>query len=203
LQMKFSPPYEQGARSRPLLPAIPLSRSPMPTVSPGRFATCGRRAERGQSVAKSVSPTATPGPKFRADAPIWGYVYASTVHDLEGASHASLTGVVEPRIEPEIIFGLAGAPTPNMDEESLTGCLAWVAHGFEIVHSIYPNWDCLAADAVAGFGMHSSLWIGPHHVRCACERMDARVDDLRCRALPRRRLRRSRPSGQCVGCRPA
>jgi 2-keto-4-pentenoate hydratase len=26
--MKFSPPYEQGARSRRLLPAIPIFRSP-------------------------------------------------------------------------------------------------------------------------------------------------------------------------------
>jgi 2-oxo-3-hexenedioate decarboxylase len=102
-------------------------------------------------------------PKFGADAPMWGYLYASTVCDLEGASRASLAGVAEPRIEPEIIFGLAKAPTPDMDEEALAGCLAWVAHGFEIVHSIYPGWNCLAADAVAGFGMHSSLWIGPRY----------------------------------------
>jgi 2-keto-4-pentenoate hydratase len=92
---------------------------------------------------------------------MWGYMFASTVNDQEKASHASLAGVVEPRIEPEIIFGLAAAPTRDMDEQALTGCLAWIAHGFEVVCSIFPGWDCLAADAVAGFGMHSSLWIGP------------------------------------------
>ena len=70
---------------------------------------------------------------------MWGYIFASTVNDQEKASHASLAGVVEPRIEPEIIFGLAAAPTRNMDEQSLTGCLAWVAHGFEIVCSIFPR----------------------------------------------------------------
>ena len=102
-------------------------------------------------------------PKFRADAPMWGYLYTSTVHDLENASHASLEGVAEPRIEPEIIFSLAEAPAPDMDDEALARCLAWVAHGFEIVQSIYPGWDCLAADAVAGFGMHAALWIGPRH----------------------------------------
>jgi 2-oxo-3-hexenedioate decarboxylase len=105
--------------------------------------------------------------KFSAEAPMWGYIYASTVHDLEDTSQTSLTGVAEPRIEPEIMFGFAEAPTPNMDEESLTGCLAWVAHGFEIVHSIYPNWDCQASDAVVGFGMHSSLWIGPRQTYAA------------------------------------
>jgi 2-oxo-3-hexenedioate decarboxylase len=99
-------------------------------------------------------------PKFKADAPMWGYLYASTVHDLAKASHAPLEGVAEPRIEPEIIFGLAEAPAPDMDDERLARCLAWVAHGFEIVQSIFPGWDCLAADAVAGFGMHETLWIG-------------------------------------------
>jgi len=99
--------------------------------------------------------------KFRAEAPMWGYMFASTVNDQGKASHASLAGVVEPRIEPEIIFGLAAAPTRDMDEQALTGCMAWIAHGFEVVCSIFPGWDCLAADAVAGFGMHSSLWIGP------------------------------------------
>jgi 2-oxo-3-hexenedioate decarboxylase len=130
---------------------------------------CDLRAARGERpVGRKIGFTdRNAWPKFRADAPMWGYVYASTVHDLEGASHASLTGVVEPRIEPEIIFGLAGSPTPKMDEESLTGCVAWVAHSFEIVHSIYPNWDCLAADAVVGFGMHSSLWIGPRQTYAA------------------------------------
>jgi 2-oxo-3-hexenedioate decarboxylase len=102
-------------------------------------------------------------PKFKADAPMWGYLHASTLHDLMTASHASLERVAEPRIEPEIIFGLAEAPTPDMDDEALARCLAWVAHGFETVQSIYPGWDCLAADAVAGFGMHAALWIGPRH----------------------------------------
>ena len=116
-------------------------------------------------------------PKLRADAPMWGYLYASTVRDLEVASCASLAKVAEPRIEPEIVFGLAKAPTPDMDEEALAGCLAWVAHGFEIVHSIYPGWNCLAADAVAGFGMHGSLRIGPRRAYAA--RSDQWTRELR------------------------
>ena len=124
---------------------------------------CDLRAARGERpVGRKIGFTNRDAwPKFGADAPMWGYLYASTAHDLEEASRASVAGVAEPRIEPEIVFGLAKAPRPDMDEDALAGCLAWVGHGFEIVQSIYPGWNCLAADAVAGFGMHSSLWIGP------------------------------------------
>ncbi len=123
------------------------------------------RATRGESpVGRKIGFTNRDAwPKFKADAPMWGYVYASSAHELGMASCASLAGVAEPRIEPEIVFGLATAPAADMDDEALAGCLAWVAHGFEIVQSIFPGWDCLAADAVAGFGMHEALWIGPRH----------------------------------------
>ena len=101
-------------------------------------------------------------PKFQASAPMWGYMYTSTVHDIAPAgSLASLAGWPEPRIEPEIVFGLASAPAPDMDDGQLAACIGWVAHGFEIVQSLYPDWDCLAPDAVAAFGMHAALWIGP------------------------------------------
>ena len=102
--------------------------------------------------------------KFQASAPMWGYMYSSTVHDLAPArSRASLAGLPEPLIEPEIVFGLASAPTPDMDERSLADCIGWVAHGFKIVESVFPDWDCFAPDAVAAFGMHAACWIGPRH----------------------------------------
>jgi 2-keto-4-pentenoate hydratase len=41
-------------------------------------------------------------------------MYASTVHDLAPAvSRVSFVGLPEPRIEPEIVFGLASAPAPG------------------------------------------------------------------------------------------
>ena len=43
-------------------------------------------------------------------APIWGYVYDRTVHNLAEISDTfSLVGLAEPRIEPEIVFKLARA----------------------------------------------------------------------------------------------
>ena len=97
-------------------------------------------------------------------APIWGYVYDNTVRDLRtGSGELQLATLAEPRIEPEIVFGLGAAPAPGMDDASLLGCIEWVAHGFEIVQSIYPGWKFAAADTVAAFGLHGALLIGPRH----------------------------------------
>ena len=75
----------------------------------------------------------------------------------------SLAGLAEPRIEPEIIFKLATAPTPDMNEVALLEIIDWVAHGFEIVQSIFPGWKFSAADTVAAFGLHGALLIGPRY----------------------------------------
>src|SRR3984893_4208482 len=96
--------------------------------------------------------------------PVWGYVYDRTVHNLaEIGDTFSLTGLAEPRIEPEIVFKLASAPIPGMDETALLACIDWVGHGFEIVQSIFPGWKFSAPDTVAAFGLHGALLIGPRH----------------------------------------
>ena len=69
--------------------------------------------------------------EYGVHAPIWGYVYDRTVHDLAGPGGTfSLAGLAEPRIEPEIVFGIAQSPAPGMDERTLLDCIGWVAHGF-------------------------------------------------------------------------
>src|ERR1700758_2224907 len=72
-------------------------------------------------------------------APIWGYVYDTTMQKLGAGAVLPLAGLAEPRIEPEIVFGLATAPAPDMDDDALFSCLDWVAHGFEVVQSVYPQ----------------------------------------------------------------
>jgi 2-oxo-3-hexenedioate decarboxylase len=97
-------------------------------------------------------------------APIWGYVYDSTVRDLGvDTLEVSLAGLAEPRIEPEIVFGLSAPAAPGMDEQALIRCIDWIAHGFEIVQSIFPNWSFRAPDTVAAYGLHGRLFIGPRH----------------------------------------
>ena len=85
-------------------------------------------------------------------------------HDLAAIGDTfPLAMLAEPRIEPEIAFGLAAAPTPDMDESALLACIDWVAHSFEIVQSIFPGWRFTAPDTVAACAMHGALLIGPRH----------------------------------------
>jgi 2-oxo-3-hexenedioate decarboxylase len=96
--------------------------------------------------------------------PIWGYVYNRTVNNLSEIDDTfSLVGLAEPRIEPEIVFKLAVAPATGMDEGTLLKSIDWVAHGFEIVQSIFPGWKFAAPDTVGAFGLHGALLIGPRH----------------------------------------
>jgi 2-oxo-3-hexenedioate decarboxylase len=97
-------------------------------------------------------------------APIWGDMYDTTVMTLAASGGAvNVAALAEPRIEPEIAFGLARAPEPGMDETALLGCIEWVAHGFEIVQSLFPGWRFAAADTVAAFGLHGAYRLGPKH----------------------------------------
>jgi 2-oxo-3-hexenedioate decarboxylase len=99
--------------------------------------------------------------EYDVHAPIWSYIYDRTVRDLAGVESLSLAQFSEPRIEPEIVFGLAAAPAAGMDEASLLSCIDWVALSYEIVQSIFPDWKFSAADTVAAYGLHGALLIGP------------------------------------------
>jgi 2-oxo-3-hexenedioate decarboxylase len=85
------------------------------------------------------------------------------VQDLATVDALPLAPFSEPRIEPEIMFGLAAAPSAQMDETALLSCIAWGALGFEIVQSIFPGWKFSAADTIAANGVHGALLIGPRH----------------------------------------
>jgi 2-keto-4-pentenoate hydratase len=99
--------------------------------------------------------------QYGVHAPIWGYVFDRTAYDLADVEALTLAPFSEPRIEPEIVFGLATAPSAQMDETALSSCIAWVGLGFEIVQSIFPGWKFSAADTVAANGVHGALLIGP------------------------------------------
>lgn len=104
-------------------------------------------------------------------APVWGPMFDTTVRYAKGsAGIQSLVGALQPRIEPEIVFRLGKTPSAGMSVEALAGCIEWIAHGLEIVVSVYPDWVCDAADAVAAFGMHGTLIVGEPHVLAAATR---------------------------------
>ena len=101
-------------------------------------------------------------PRYGVFGPIWGPVWDTTVTQLTGTDHAtSLRGLVQPRLEPEVMFGFAKAPRAGMSDVELAGCIEWVAHGFEIVHTHFDDWRFQAADTVADFALHGRLFVGP------------------------------------------
>jgi 2-keto-4-pentenoate hydratase len=103
-------------------------------------------------------------PRYGVYAPIWGTVWQGSLSRVDAAGpHAgvlSLAGLCEPRIEPEIVFGLRAAPVPGCTLAQLADAIAWVAHGFEIVHTHFAGWKFSAAQAVADEGLHGRLLVG-------------------------------------------
>ena len=120
-------------------------------------------------------------PIYGIDAPIWGDMFDDTVRDVAPGDEIALGRLMEPRIEPEIAFGLAVAPTPGMDDAELLGCCAWVAHGVELVQSPYPGWRFRTPDTVAAGGMHGMLLLGPR--RPAQADLLGPLGDFTCRLL--------------------
>lgn len=96
-------------------------------------------------------------------APIWGYCTDRTTYELATMPVQYVRDFVEPRIEPEIMFGLGKAPSPNMDEAALLDCIDWIALGYEVVQSIFPGWKFAASDTIAANALHGAVLVGNRH----------------------------------------
>jgi 2-keto-4-pentenoate hydratase len=93
--------------------------------------------------------------------PLWAPMFDTTIryaHHNRGVQ--SLTGAVQPRVEPELVFKLGKTPAADATVEDIADCIEWMAHAFEIVVCPYPGWKFDAADAIAAFGLHGTLIIG-------------------------------------------
>jgi len=100
-------------------------------------------------------------PIYNVHEPMWGAMTNQTVEycSIERAK-VSLSKFCEPRIEPEIVIGLSKASPRNPSIADIVSCVEWIAPGFEIVDSIYPNWDFALNDTIACGGLHGKLIIG-------------------------------------------
>lgn len=100
--------------------------------------------------------------EFDLDTPIWAHMYSKTVHFAErDRFRLSLAGMAAPRIEPEIVIKLKAPLTgTDLSTETICNAVEWVAIGFEVVDSHFPDWCFTAADAVADFGVHAALVVG-------------------------------------------
>jgi len=121
-----------------------------------------RMAGGWQPVGRKIGFTnRTIWPRYGVYLPMWAHVWAHTVHHAAGDRAAlALATFVQPRIEPEVVFRLR-APVPITDDaERVLGCVEWIAPGFEIVQSHFPDWKFAAADCTAAFGLHGALVVG-------------------------------------------
>jgi 2-oxo-3-hexenedioate decarboxylase len=77
-----------------------------------------------------------------------------------GKASLPLHGLVQPRIEPEVVFKLK-APVPLTDDPmAVLSFVEWIAPGFEIVQSHFPDWKFAAPDCTAASALHGALVIG-------------------------------------------
>jgi 2-oxo-3-hexenedioate decarboxylase len=122
-----------------------------------------RRVARGETVIgrKIGFTNRTIWDEYGVHAPIWGPVYDTTFTAADGPAEAPIGHLLEPRIEPEIVFGFKADVAAGMDETAILGAIGWVAHGFEIVQSLYPGWLFQGADCTAAFALHGALYCGP------------------------------------------
>jgi 2-keto-4-pentenoate hydratase len=123
-----------------------------------------RLAEGARAVGRKIGFT-NPAmwAQYGVSAPVWAYVYDTTVTylaDTPDTPTCSLHGFVNPKIEPEIIFHFSSSPPPDGDVAAVLACVDWVAHGFEMVQSPYPDWKFQAPDAIAVGGLHARLLVG-------------------------------------------
>ena len=135
--------------------------SPPGTTSCARSRRAAWRAAGSPSAARSASPTGRSG---RATASICrcgrmsGRTRSTTRRRIARRSRSA--PFVQPRIEPEVVFKLK-APVPvAADARAALDCVEWIAPGFEIVQSHFPDWKFAAADCTAAFGLHGALVVG-------------------------------------------
>ena len=96
---------------------------------------------------------------YNVNEPIWGPITSKSVSFTETSfQKIDLSQFCEPRIEPEVVICLR--EKPRHTDEDLNICIDWIAPGFEIVDSIYPNWSFALPDTIASGGLHGCLVIG-------------------------------------------
>ena len=99
--------------------------------------------------------------RYGVHEPVWGYVYDTTLVRTEGKRRTCSIGkLLEPLLEPEIVFHFRAAPPQDGSLASILACVDWIAHGFEIVHTHFPGWKFQAADTIADQVLHATLLVG-------------------------------------------
>jgi 2-keto-4-pentenoate hydratase len=98
--------------------------------------------------------------RYGVHEPMWGMVYDRTlISAMDDRAMVSLSGLAQPRIEPEICFKLRTAPRSHA-EPDLLEAIEWMSHSVEIVQCHHPEWKVTIADCTADNGLHGRLIVG-------------------------------------------
>lgn len=100
-------------------------------------------------------------PEYNVWAPIWGDVWDATLKNAQPGMTVAVGDLVQARIEPEIMIGLEDDLEPGMNVEVIAERIGWIAHGYEIVQSPFPDWRFQAADCTAAGALQGKLLVGP------------------------------------------
>jgi 2-oxo-3-hexenedioate decarboxylase len=121
-----------------------------------------RRAAGWVPVGRKIGFTnRTIWPRYGVDQPMWARTWRQTVHHAhDGRARLDIARFVQPRIEPEVVFGMAGPAPATDDPEAVLRSVEWIAAGFEIVQSHFPDWKFKVPDCTAAFGLHAALVVG-------------------------------------------
>jgi len=121
-----------------------------------------RRAQGWWPVGRKIGFTNTTiWSRYGVFQPMWAHVWSGTVqYASDGRATQSLQSLVQPRIEPEVVFGLSRTVPLTDDPVEVLACVDWFAPGFEIVQSHFPDWTFKAPDCTADCGLHGRLVVG-------------------------------------------
>src|SRR6202165_5965490 len=133
-----------------------------------------REAQGWRSIGRKIGFTnRTIWARYGVHQPMWAPVWSHSVHFAEhGAATLPLAGFVRTRIEPEVVLKLGAAPPASDDPMALIAAVEWIAAGFEIVQSVFPDWRFAAADCTAASGLHAALVVGTPLAVTAANRTD-------------------------------
>ena len=120
-----------------------------------------RRAQGWRPAGRKIGFTnRTLWPRYDIWEPLWAHMWAHTVRFAGAEPTLELESMVQPRIEPEVVFRLKAPVPPSADTRQALECIEWIAPGFEIVQSHFPDWKFAAPDCTAAFGLHAALLVG-------------------------------------------
>ena len=154
--------YDTASRIAPITQADPTFDVPAAYEVLREIENRRRIAQGWRTVGRKIGFTNTTiWPRYGVYQPMWAHIWEHSTHFAkDGHATIELSPFVQPRIEPEVVFRLRSSVPATNDAQEILRCIEWIAPGFEIVQSHFPDWKFKAPDCTAAFGLHGALLVG-------------------------------------------